>query len=98
MSLEGMMPAKLAEGKSLKRLIKVYGVEGLVELTISHMGMSIRVPKTRKSLSADWPEVVRGLYTPEDCPSFLAGEPMKFLQHESEKVTKRAVKKASKND
>ena len=90
------MPAKLAEGKSLKRLIKVYGIEGPVELTISHSLLSMRIPKTRKSVSADWPEVVRGLFTPDDAPAFLAGEPLKFLQHEAAKVVKRAVKKADK--
>lgn len=91
------MPAKLVEGKQLKRLIRVYGVEGAVELAISHSNLSMRIPKTRKSLTADWPEVVRALFTPDDAPSFLAGEPMKFLQHEAEKVVKKAAKKAEKD-
>ena len=87
------MAAELTQGKKIKRLIKVYGVEGLIEIALTHEGLSMRVPGTKKSLFATWPEVVVGLYTPDDVPSFLAGEPMKFLLHEVEKVQKKKLKK-----
>lgn len=89
------MAGKIEEGKSLKRLIRVYGVEGWVEVTLSHEGLAMRIPKTRKSLTAPWTKIVEGaMATPDDSPSFLMGEPLKFLQAEAAKVTKKAVKKA----
>jgi hypothetical protein len=90
------MPASLESGKSLKRLVKIHGIEGMVEVTISHEGVSMRVPKTRKSLTCMWTDVVNSMYTPNDVPSFLMGEPMKFLIHEAEKVVKKRVKRSMK--
>ena len=87
------MPAKLEQGKKIKRLIKVYGIEGMVEVTISYEGLAFRIPSTRGSLVAAWPDVVeKSTSTPDNCPSFLAGEPIKYLLHEAAK----AVKKRSK--
>lgn len=90
------MPSVLEPGKKLRRLVKVYGVEGPVELTIAHEGLSLRVPGTKKSLTCSWTDVVNASYTPNDVPSFLAGEPMKFILHEAEKVVKNRAKRAAK--
>ena len=88
------MPAKLEPGKKLKRLIKVYGIEGDVEVSMSHEGLTFRVPRTRLILTATWPDVVeKASCTPDNVPCFLAGEPMKFLQHEQTKVAKKRAKK-----
>lgn len=89
------MPKQLEPGKKLRRLVKVYGVEGLVEVTISAEGIAFRVPSTRGYLVAAWPDVVeKSSSTPDNCPSFLAGEPTKYLQHEVAKVIKKKAKKA----
>lgn len=90
------MPATLGPDQRLKRLVKIHGIEGMVEVTISADGVSMRVPKTRKSITCMWTDVVKAMYTPDDVPSFLMGEPLKFLIHEAEKVVKKAVKRAMK--
>ena len=88
------MPSKLEPGKKLKRLIKVYGIEGDVEVSISHEGLTFRVPRTRLYLTTSWPDIVeKASSTPDNVPCFLAGEPMKFLQHEQAKVAKKRTKK-----
>ncbi|PWT76390.1 MAG: hypothetical protein C5B59_06605 [Bacteroidetes bacterium] len=89
------MPKIIEPGKKLKRFIKVYGIEGPVELVIAHEGLTLRVPGTKKHLTADWPSVVGAAVTPDDVPSHLFGEPLKFLQHEAEKVMKRKEKKGA---
>ena len=87
------MPAKLEQGKKIKRLIKVYGIEGMVEVTVSYYGLTFRIPSTRGSLVAAWPDVVeKSTSTPDNSPSFLAGEPIKYLLHEIAKVTKKRGK------
>jgi hypothetical protein len=88
------MPAKLEQGKQIKRLVKIHGIEGFVEVSFSHEGIAMRVPKTRKSLTCMWTDIIGAMYTPNDVPSFLMGEPLKFLLHEAEKVVKKREKKA----
>jgi hypothetical protein len=91
------MPKQLESGKKFRRLIKVYGVEELVEVTISAEGLSFRIPSTRGYLVAAWPDVVeKSSLTPDNSPSFLAGEPTKYLQHEVAKVVKNRIKRATK--
>lgn len=91
------MPKQLEPGKKLRRLVKVYGVEGLVEVSISAEGLSFRIPGTRGYLVAAWPDVVeKAASTPDNSPSFLAGEPTKYLQHMIGKVVKARVKRATK--
>ena len=87
------MPAKLETGKKIKRLIHVYGVESWVELTLTYEGASLRIPGTKKRLTCSWTDIVTAMYTPDDVPSFLAGEPLKFLLHEDKKVAKRRAEK-----
>lgn len=89
------MPATLHPEQKLKRLVKIHGIEGMVEVTFSHEGVSMRVPKTRKYITCMWTDVVKSMYTPNDVPSFLMGEPMKFLIHEAEKVVKKKLKRAN---
>ena len=89
------MPAKLEGTKSLKRLVKVYGIEGMVEITLTADGIKMRIPGNRKALSAQWAEVAAGLFTPEGCPAWLAGEPTKFLQ---ECVRKSQARKAKREE
>lgn len=88
------MPAKLEPGKKLRRLIKVYGVEGQIEVTVSAEGLAFRVPGTRGYVVSAWPDAVeKSASTPDNCPSFLAGEPLKYLQHEVAKVIKKKAKR-----
>ena len=91
------MPAVLEPGKKLRRIIKVYGIESPVEVSIAHEGIAFRVPGTKLSLMATWPEVIeKASTTPDNVPSKLAGEPMKFLADMVAKAAKRKEKRAAK--
>ena len=91
------MPKLLEAGKKIRKLIKVYGIESPVELTVAHEGLWLRIPGTRLSLYSDWPGLVsRAMTTPDSAPCYLAGEPMKFLEFESTKAQKSKAKRAAK--
>lgn len=90
------MATTLEPGKSLKRLIKIHGIEGMVEVTLSHEGMAMRIPGTKKHVSCMWTDVAKAMYTPNEVPAWLHGEPLKFLAHEAEKVIKNRAKRESK--
>ena len=91
------MATVLEPGNKIKRLLHVYGVEGLVEVTVAHEGIFFRIPKTKKSVLADWRAVIdRSTSTPNDVPSHLIGRPLEVLQHEADKVQKRKERRAAK--
>lgn len=87
--------AKKAE--SIKRLVRVYGVEGLVEMGVSEAGVALRVPRSRKYVTLSWAKLAASSDTPGDVPAFLNGDPIKMLQHEQQKLVKRALKRAERN-
>lgn len=88
--------AELREDQKLRRLVKVYGIEGLVEVTLSKDGVSFRVPRTKMTVSMTWPAAVAACETPGNVPCFLAGNPVQTLQHQVKQVQRRAEKKAAK--
>ena len=92
------MSAELSEGKTLKRKIKVYGVEQPVIITLSHQGISFRVKGAKLDVSMTWPDAVNACYTPENVPSYLEGRPLEFLQEQAKGITKRAMKRADKKE
>jgi hypothetical protein len=83
--------AELREDQKLRRLVKVYGIEGLVEVELSKDGISFRVPRTQMRVSMPWP-------TPGNVPCFLAGNPTETLKHQVRQVQRRAAKKAEKEN
>jgi len=92
------MSAEITEGKKLKRQIKVYGVENPVIITLSHEGISFRVKSAKLDVSMTWPDAVNACYTPENVPSYLEGRPLDFLKEQAKGITKRAVKRAAKEN
>ena len=84
---------ELKDGQAIKRLLTIHGI-GKVEVTMSDIGLSFRIPKTRKYLTLMWGQVIDIAATPHDVPSWLMGKPRQFLMHEVEKVTKKSAKKA----
>jgi hypothetical protein len=87
---------ELSGDQKLERLIRVYGVEGMVVVTIRHEGISFRVKGTKKSIFAPWPDVVKACQTGTDVPSFLMGNPMALLISGAAKVVATKVKNATK--
>ena len=90
------MPNEFAEGQKIKRLVKVYGVSGLVEVTLSSEGLAFRVPGSRKYVSTTWLKVVAHASPEADTPAWLANDPVKMLTHEEAKVGKRKQKRLDK--
>lgn len=88
--------AELREDQKLRRLVKVYGIEGLVEVTLSKDGVSFRIPRTKMTVSMTWPQAVEACDTPGNVPCFLAHNPVDTLKHQVKQVQKRAAKKAEK--
>jgi len=90
------MSAQLREGQKLRRVVKVYGVEGGVFVTLTHDGIEFKMPRTKVGVSMTWPQAVNASSTPSNVPSKFEGQPMKFLIDQAEKATKRSVKRALK--
>jgi hypothetical protein len=81
----------------LKRLVKVYGIPGDIEVSISHEGVSMRVPGSRQSVTATWDRVVsKATQTPSNVPCWLAHDGTKLLQHEATKAALKKEKKEAK--
>lgn len=91
------MPNEFAEGQKLKRLVRVYGVPGLVEVTLSSDGLAFRVPGSRKYVTSTWLKVVEHAAPDGNVPCFLANDPVKMLTHEETKVGKRRAKREEKS-
>jgi hypothetical protein len=90
------MPAKLNE-KGLTRIIKVYGIEQPIAVTLLPNGISFKIAgRGSKAVTAAWPEVVKVCITPRKVKSYLMGDAFAYLVHEAQEKTKRAAKKADK--
>jgi hypothetical protein len=87
---------ELGEGQHLSRLIKVYGVEGPVQVTMLPGGIQFRVKGTKRIVFAPWTAVVNACGTGTDVPSFLMNKPMDLLKHSAAKVVATKVKNATK--
>jgi len=76
------MPAKLKD-TPLKREIKVLGIEFPVIIGLTALGLSIKVKGSHKELTATWTQVAEKMPTCGNIkPSYLANDPIKFLQHQ----------------
>ena len=89
------MPTELQDGQKLRRLVKVYGIEGLVVATLTHQGIEFKIPKTKIGVLLTWAGAVNASSTPSNVPSKHEGKPMEFLLDQSHKQAKRAEKKES---
>ena len=89
------MATEFVPEQKLKRLVKVYGVPGLVEVTLSRDGLAFRVPGSRKYCTSTWLKVVQHAAPDGNVPCFLANDPVKMLTHEETKVSTRRAKRES---
>jgi len=90
------MPNEFAEGQKLKRLVKVYGVPGLVEVTLSSDGLAFRVPASRKYTTMSWLKAVTASTPDGSVACYLSQDAIKMLTHEEAKVGKRRAKRLDK--
>lgn len=77
--------------KSLKRLVRVPGVDRPVCAEINAEGIQMWVHGARKRITITWGQVARSSYTPLDIPSYLAGDPIKLLAYQAKKLAEKAV-------
>ena len=86
------MATQLQPGQELRRLVKVYGIEGLVEVKLSDTGIAFRIPKTKTGVSMTWVKAVAACDTPGNVKSYHAGKPTEFLLSQVVAKGKRAKK------
>jgi len=92
------MPTTLNPGQKLKRVIRVYGVEQPVLVTLTAEGLDFRIVGQGKHLSlyAPWRFVVEHMPTPDNVKCFLSGKPVDMLNYLSAKVLKQRIKREEK--
>lgn len=91
------MSAKIAEGKTLKREIKVYGVERGVIITLSQAGVEFRVKGAKMGVGNSWAQLIdKGCLTPSNVPCWLEGKPLELLTRQAKTITDNAVKRLDK--
>lgn len=73
----------------LKRQIRLWDVSTPVIVTMSQDGVDLQIPGTKTKITASWDAVARAATTPENVPSTLYRQPIKFLQHQAEKSLRR---------
>lgn len=88
------MATKLEADQKLKRLVKIYGIEGDVEVAMSLDGLALRIPGTKTSTMLSWTAAVNASETPMNVKSFHAGRPFEFLRDQAKGVVKRRVERA----
>jgi hypothetical protein len=87
------MAPKLGEGKSLRRNIKVYTVEGDVIFAMDSHGISFKAPGTKLGVYLLWQQVVEACDTPANVPSKHQGRPLDFLRSQATEHQKRMDKR-----
>jgi hypothetical protein len=92
------MPAELREDQKLRRVIKVYGIEGAMYVTLDHQGITFTAPGTKVGVSLTWVHAVESCLTPSNVPSKFEGRPMEFLIDQAAKQSKRAETRAEKKE
>ena len=90
------MSAVLKEGQTLQRIIKVYGVERPVIVSISRNGLTLRMKGSKTHIAAPWAAVVNACSTPGNVPARLRGRPLEVLQDIDRRLTASLVKKLDK--
>lgn len=82
------MPTQMSG--TIKRQVKIYGVEGMVNVAITEAGVEFWIPGTKgSSIEVGWPRIVESCFTPNTVPSFLFGKPLEFLKHQALKVQEK---------
>lgn len=89
------MAAELREGQKLKRRIKIWGVDYPVIVAMTREGLEFRleIKGARANITQTWPQILGACRTPDNVPSFLEGQPTKYLQYLASQATKNKLKK-----
>ena len=74
--------------KDIKRKIRLPGVDGWINVTITPSGLQFAAPRSSKSLSLEWREAIKLARTPNNVPAHLFGKPLEFIQAQLTKVKK----------
>jgi hypothetical protein len=90
------MSQELREDQKLKRLVRVYGVPGYTEVTITAEGITFKAKGTKVGTSANWTWLAEHSHTPENVPSIYADRPVEFLQHQADMQIRRRAKREAK--
>lgn len=90
------MSAVLREDQKLRRIIKVYGIEGGVIVTLRHQGIEFTIPRTKVGVGMSWQKAVESCLVPSKAASIFEGRPTDFLKKQAQEAAKRRVKKAQK--
>lgn len=83
-------------GKTLRRTVRVYGVEGDTYVTLSAAGLTFTAKGTKLGVSITWPDAVKAASEPGSVPSKFAGRPYEFLQYQAVLQTVRRSKRLEK--
>ena len=90
------MAVVMKEGQTLSRLVKVYGIERPVVVTINRNGLTLKVKGSKTPVEATWQAVVLASSTPSNVPSKLHGRPLEFLQDSDRRLTASLIKRLDK--
>src|ERR1700722_19352132 len=90
------MATELRNGQKLSRQIKVYGVEGPVNVTLTSEGIEFKIKGSKVGVSAPWPQVIDGCNTPDNVPSKLHDMPVPFLQDSARRIQASLIKRLDK--
>jgi hypothetical protein len=80
---------KLEGDSTLKREIRIPGLEKPVQVEIAADGISFWVKGNRKRVHVGWLQVVQAGHTGTDVPSFLMNKPLELLKYQSTRTRQR---------
>jgi hypothetical protein len=94
------MPATIAEGKKLKRVIKVYGVELPIIVTLTAEGIEFKVQTAKIGVGNTWAQIVeKGCLTPPNVrPAWAEGQPLAFLVEQAKTIVRHRVMRLDKKE
>lgn len=78
---------------TIKRAVKIYGIEGMVNVSISEEGLKFAVPGTKQSVMIAWGTTVAHCSTPTNVPSYLFGNPKELLKVNAQNAAKKRAER-----
>jgi hypothetical protein len=81
---------RLEGASTLRREIKIHGLEEPVQAEMTAQGISFWIKGSKKRVTVGWRQAVIAGQTGTDVPSFLMNKPLELLQYQITKAQKRA--------
>lgn len=85
--------AQITGDKKCRRTIRIYGVEGLVLITLRSEGLEIKAKGSHMALTSSWAEVIAAMNVPERAPAKFYSDPMGLLKDKGSKQHRKITKK-----